>query len=263
MSLPSTSGAVSDSQHQQLHPILSPDSHRPTKIQKVANVTPIITNNPNLFSTNQQSYQQQIHGAHDGQDSTSGHQYAPDQTDSFQQPSHQESPPGESPDSEPFCYYQEDDVQESINTCKNSLIEKILSDKSIPTPSLHNSMAGIWSKPAGLKITEIEGKLYQISMDKEQDLTRILKGNPWIIRNCWLVLHSWDRKINPSELDFSKIPLWVQMWGLPLHCRSICMGNQIGSQIGQVLDVGLYDYPDSARIVKAKILFDINSPYKG
>jgi hypothetical protein len=40
------------------------------------------------------------------------------------------------------------------------------------------------------------------------------------------------------------------------------MGKEIGSQIGQVLDVGIYDFPENARIVKVKLLFDISSPIR-
>jgi hypothetical protein len=99
-------------------------------------------------------------------------------------------------------------------------------------------------------------------MDKEQDVSRIVKGNPWIVRNCWLVVHAWDRKTNPVDLNFSKIPLWIQIWGLPLHCKSILMGEEIGAKIGEVMDVGLYDYPDNARILKAKVLVDIATPIR-
>jgi len=96
-------------------------------------------------------------------------------------------------------------------------------------------------------------------MEKEEDITRILKVNPWVIRNCWLLIYVWDRKISPLSLEFSKVPLWVQLWGLPLHCKSMIMGKESGSQIGQVLDVRIYDFPENARIVKVKLLFDISS----
>jgi hypothetical protein len=38
------------------------------------------------------------------------------------------------------------------------------------------------------------------------------------------------------------------------------MGQQLGAQIGTVLDTGLYDYPGKARIIKVKVLWDINNP---
>ena len=104
-------------------------------------------------------------------------------------------------------------------------------------------MAGIWCKPNGLKINEMEGKLYQIKVDKEEDYQRILKGSPWVIRNCWLILYGWNRNLDVSSLDFSHVPLWVQFWGLPLHCKSILMGKEMGAQLGTVLDVGIYEFP--------------------
>jgi len=36
----------------------------------------------------------------------------------------------------------------------------------------------------------------------------------------------------------------------------------MGSQLGKVLDVGLYDFPENARIIKVKILFNINTPIR-
>lgn len=99
-------------------------------------------------------------------------------------------------------------------------------------------------------------------MDKEADIQRILKGSPWIIRNCWLVIHNWDRSLNITALDFAHVPLWIQFWGLPLHCKSITMGQEMGSQLATVLDVGLYDFPDNARIVKVKVMFHISNPIR-
>jgi len=89
----------------------------------------------------------------------------------------------------------------------------------------------------------MEGKLYQIKVDKEEDYQRILKGSPWVIRNCWLILYGWNRNLDVSSLDFSHVPLWVQFWGLPLHCKSILMGKEMGAQLGTVLDVGIYEFP--------------------
>jgi len=44
-------------------------------------------------------------------------------------------------------------------------------------------LARIWCNPQGFKISELEGRLIQIKMDKEEDTHRVLKGSPWIIRN--------------------------------------------------------------------------------
>jgi len=40
------------------------------------------------------------------------------------------------------------------------------------------------------------------------------------------------------------------------------MGKAIGGQLGEVLDVVVYEFPDKASIVKIKVLFDIRSPIR-
>lgn len=121
---------------------------------------------------------------------------------------------------------------------------------------------GIWCSPAGFKITELEDNLYQFSFEKVKDISRILKGEPWIIRNVWLKLHLWNRNINIQDLDFQHVPLWIQVWGLPLHCKTIAMGMQLGAQIGTVEETAIYDYPDNAKILKIKVQFNINDPIR-
>lgn len=111
---------------------------------------------------------------------------------------------------DPFFYYHDTHVQESIDLCNNSILGKILADKHIPSPVLFNSLAGIWGKPTDFKINELEGKILQFKMNKEEDIQRILKGSPWIIRNCWLVLHNWSRNLDLNTLDFTNVPIWIQ-----------------------------------------------------
>jgi hypothetical protein len=158
--------------------------------------------------------------------------------------------------------YKEEHVAEGITTCNNTLIGKILSNKSILKPVLFSTLQGIWGNPKGLVITEIEGGFFHISMDIDKDIQRALKGNPWMIRNSWFLVQSWDRQINPKNIDFHHAPAWIQIWGLPIHCKTVNMGKHIGSQLGKVEDVAIYDYPQKARIVKIKVGINIEEPIR-
>jgi hypothetical protein len=76
------------------------------------------------------------------------------------------------------------------------------------------------------------------------------------------MVQQWDREKDPKEIEFYKVPIWIQLWGLPLHCKTITMGKHLGSQLGLVEDVALYDFPDKARIVKIKVHIDTNQPIR-
>jgi hypothetical protein len=108
----------------------------------------------------------------------------------------------------------------------------------------------------------VEGGFFHIIMDREKDIQRALKGNPWTIRNSWFIVQQWDRERDPKELDFQKVPIWLQLWELPLHCKTTAMGKHIGSQIGLVEDAALYDFPDEARIIKIKVQINSTQPIR-
>jgi hypothetical protein len=181
------------------------DIMRPFKLQKLQ--TPIL----------ETTLQFQEHISYHGASSSSGghanhsglakQQQTPNQ--SFFNTTEQQHTPQRNSQEEPFFYYQESYVQESIKTCQNSVIGKFLSNKIIPLPQIQNILNGIWGKPMGFKIVELEGKTYQFIMEKAEDTQRILKGSPWIVRNIWLVVHPWDRKTLLKELDFTNVPLWI------------------------------------------------------
>jgi hypothetical protein len=75
-------------------------------------------------------------------------------------------------------------------------------------------------------------------------------------------VQQWDRERDPKELDFKKVPIWLHLWGLPLHCKTTTLGKHIGSQIGLVDDAALYDFPDKARIIKIKVQIDSTQPIR-
>jgi hypothetical protein len=105
-------------------------------------------------------------------------------------------------------------------------------------------LESIWGSPAGLKIQEHEGKILQFFMDDSRDHDRILLGNPWIVRNSWLILQPWDRNTDIANLDFTHASVWVQLWGLPNHCKTKQMGECIGALLGRVEAAEMYEYPE-------------------
>jgi len=151
---------------------------RPHKLQKL-----------HVLSPTHNFFYQQPFGEGSSNNNQSPGQDSPLPTQDLHNQYQEDMSPENNNNSDPFYYYQDEDVQESIDQCKNSILGKILSEKPIPTQVLHNTLSGIWCNPKGFKVTELEGKLLQIKMDNEVDLQRILKGSPWIIRNCWLLLH--------------------------------------------------------------------------
>ncbi|PNX95453.1 hypothetical protein L195_g018645 [Trifolium pratense] len=107
---------------------------------------------------------------------------------------------------------------------------------------------------------EIEGGILQFFMNKNIDQERILLGNPWIFRNSWLIVKAWDRNTDPQTVDFSHAPVWIQLWGLPPHCKTKKMGESIGNLLGKVETAEFYEYPGKKMIIKVKVAINVHEP---
>ncbi|KAJ1378378.1 hypothetical protein SESBI_47910 [Sesbania bispinosa] len=175
--------------------------------------------------------------------------------------SHQnkQPPPHEDP---PLIVYDGDDVHEGVDACVRSLVGRIITDKPIHTNSMQNALSGMWCNPKGMKIEEVAPKTFQIFFEKEEDANRILLGSPWIFRNSWLVLRQWERTQSFENMDFSKIPIKLQLWGLPAHCKTPKMGMKIGACMGIVRNAELYETRDKGTFIKVLVEIDVHNSLK-
>ncbi|PNY16051.1 cysteine desulfurase mitochondrial-like [Trifolium pratense] len=159
-----------------------------------------------------------------------------------------------------FSYYPEQIIEEGLKACQLSILGKIITNKPIFASSIQNGLENIWGSPAGFKIQEIEGKILQFFMNNIEDQDRILHGNPWIFRNSWLIVKPWDRETDPKSLDFDHVPVWIQLWGLPPHCKTKAMGIHLGSLMGEVEASEIYEYPGKQIIVKIRVAINVHKP---
>ncbi|KAJ1382310.1 Zinc knuckle CX2CX4HX4C [Sesbania bispinosa] len=65
-----------------------------------------------------------------------------------------------------------------------------------------------------------------------------------------------------AELDFSRVPVRVQLWGLPAHCKTSKMGFRIGSSIGNVKASDVFESKERGSFVKILVDIDVEQPLK-
>jgi hypothetical protein len=160
--------------------------------------------------------------------------------------------------------FDDSDIQDRLEEYQNSILGKIVSEKTIHKNLIRNALCNIWCNPKGFRVEQIGDKLFHFFMDEQEDTKRIIRGNPWIFRNSWLIVQPWKRDIDVCSLEFHQAPIWIQLWGLPAHCKTKQMGIKIGSaSMGTaVLASELYKYPKDKLIIKIKVNLEIHKPIK-
>ena len=67
----------------------------------------------------------------------------------------------------------------------------------------------------------------------------VLANGPWSFEDYLLALRRWERGMTTTSIRFTSTPMWVQVWGLPFDLLLEEVGNEIGSDLGEVLEVDL------------------------
>ncbi|KAJ1437850.1 Zinc finger, CCHC-type [Sesbania bispinosa] len=146
-----------------------------------------------------------------------------------------------------FIVFDEEDIKEGSKDCENSIIGKMLTQKSALVNSLSNALRSIWGDPKGFKIVDL-------------DAEKALKGSPWTFRSLWLVLRRWDRSIRPHDMNFFNNSVWIQMRGLPIHCITKHMGKHIGACMGTVIETDIYEISGRGSFIRALVNIDASEP---
>jgi hypothetical protein len=223
----------------------SPNSHysptetpqRPNKVQKINNsiagFSGNVLNIPEFIGptpiiqfqhhNNNESLKQQERNGQEGRTGQETPRTPHQSPDQFTTNNRQNTSPNSTED--PFCWYQEDHVQEGIQNCKKSLIGKFLTEKIITKQVVHNTLLGIWGNPKGFQITEVEGGFYHISMENERDILRALKGNSWTVGTLGSWFNSGIEKETPKNWIFKEPQYGYNYGAFPFTAKPLLWGN--------------------------------------
>ncbi|KAJ1438438.1 hypothetical protein SESBI_03049 [Sesbania bispinosa] len=170
--------------------------------------------------------------------------------------------PAQSTDDPPLIIFDDEDVDAGVTFCSKSLVGKILTDKPIHTNRLQSALSGIWCHPKGFRVEELSTKVFQFFFEDDRDVNRILTGSPWLFRNSWLNLKRWERGSKVEDLNFSNVPVHIQLWGLPNYCKTKKMGQRIGPCMGVVTESEIYEVRDKGTFIRLRVMMDISKPLK-
>ena len=69
----------------------------------------------------------------------------------------------------------------------------------------------IWKFGQDLKINVVGERLTQFKFSLESQLVWVMNNGPWSFENHLLLLWRWEKGMTAFSINFSHIPLWVQV----------------------------------------------------
>ena len=95
----------------------------------------------------------------------------------------------------------------------------------------------LWKPNKGVQISELEEDLYLVEFGDEKDKRKVMDMCPWSYEKQLVLIQEFDGKLTSKEIEVKWALFWVQIYNLPLNCRTRETGRVIGSCLGEVVDV--------------------------
>ena len=125
---------------------------------------------------------------------------------------------------------------------KCCVLMKILTQRCISLDALRKNLRMLWKPNKGVQISEIDEELFLVEFGDEKDKKRVIDMCPWNYEKQLILIQDFEGELTLKEIDIKWAPFWIQIYNLPLKCRTKETGWAIGSSLGTVLDV---DVPES------------------
>nr|POE93749.1 hypothetical protein CFP56_30519 [Quercus suber] len=165
-----------------------------------------------------------------------------------------------------FTEEEEDDVKLGSDSTKAAMergkfcaVLKVLTQRSVSMEALRKNLRMMWKLKKEMLLSEVEEDLFLVEFRDEKDKKKVMDMSPWSYDKQLVIIQDLDAELTPKEMELKWSPFWVQMFNLPLKSRTRETGYEIGSKVGEVLEV---DVPDSGvqwgKCLRVRIRIDVS-----
>ncbi|KAK9165925.1 hypothetical protein Scep_001116 [Stephania cephalantha] len=132
---------------------------------------------------------------------------------------------------------------------KLSLVRKIFGIRQVNREGFMTTIKRVWNTANGFDVKHIaKENTFVFYFISEEDRERAHKGGPWSFDNHFIVLTKPHPVGLLDSLDFTQIPIWIQIHKAPSACMTANAARFLGLQIGPVEEIDLGSLRDCRKV---------------
>ncbi|KAK7832799.1 uncharacterized protein CFP56_026224 [Quercus suber] len=139
-------------------------------------------------------------------------------------------------------------AEELVNT---GLVGKLLLDRVINKSVIKAIILKAWRTSRSVQIVDLKENIFLFKFACEGDRKRILELGPCYFEGCPIILKMWHQNLSVKDMDFSSIPIWMQVHNLPIEYMSKENAKELGALVGEVIEV---DFTGNRGICMSKFI---------
>jgi hypothetical protein len=141
------------------------------------------------------------------------------------------------------------------------LIGKLIADRFVAKEVLRAPLLRAWKPTGSVSFRDLGDNIFLADFEHEWDKSRILEGRSWLFDGNLVSLSEYDGLTPPSQMEFDKASFWMRMYILPLACMGKEIGIKIGSSVGLVEEIDIFDDEVGwGEYLRICVLLDLQKP---
>ncbi|KAF5193654.1 zinc ion binding / nucleic acid binding protein [Thalictrum thalictroides] len=145
---------------------------------------------------------------------------------------------------------------------KNCAIGRFFAPRHVENSSIQKELRNSWKAVKRVQVEVLDTGYFKIKFECERDLRFVLKNGPWQVEGYVFSTKVWKPNTQLEEYPFCWVPMWIQIFGLPLERKEPVDLYDIAAAFGrdtiEVDSVGGKD--KSGSFARIHVLFHIKRP---
>lgn len=126
--------------------------------------------------------------------------------------------------------------------------------------AVYNVLKAAWARFGSVKMTEVDERTMSFEFQSDKEKAQVLDMSPWSVHGHCLSLKESVGEARIEEVDFYKMQMWVQVFGLSLDMHNKDNARNIGNSIGLCLGVEDDSVARHRPFMRVKLEIDVSKP---
>jgi hypothetical protein len=131
----------------------------------------------------------------------------------------------------------DDSSQDAFKDPKWAIMHKIMAPNTYHIQTITSVVTLAWGNPRSLKVTSMGPNMFLAEFPSKIDMQHVLNGSPWVMGKNAILLKEFDPRIQPADVVFDRLLLWVRIYKLSYPLMNTDRGRALAGTIGDVVRV--------------------------
>lgn len=136
----------------------------------------------------------------------------------------------------------------------------LISDKHIKNNVVQNVLKEAWRRFRPVRVSEVTETMLMFNFESVKDRDQVLEPSPWSVHSHGLNLKLCPAHMPVADVDFGRLQIWVQIYGLSLEMFNDQNANCIAYSMGRCIRIEDTHVMQQRTFLRLQVDIDIAEP---